>query len=129
MRNRITPYQYAIFLYELFSEKGDAKKKMGEFIGILKKNNDVGKIGSILKEFDAYEKKQNGVRSLEVVSARPISKGVRESIKKAIKGDGEPEIKETIDPSVLGGLVLISDDMMIDGTFRKKIIEFKKLLA
>jgi len=127
MRNKITPYHYAIFLYELFLEKGDAKKKMDEFIGILKKNNDLGKIQSILLEFDAYEKKQRNIRSLEVISAKPISKGIIESIKKAIKG--ESEIKETIDPSVLGGLVLISDDMMIDGTFRKKIIELNKLLS
>jgi F-type H+-transporting ATPase subunit delta len=129
MKNKITPYQYAIFLYELSSDKGDIKKKIKEFIGVLEKNNDVGKIASIIKEFDAYEKKQRGVRSVEVISAKPINKEVKEAIKKAIKGKGEPEIKETVDPDVLGGLILISEDMMIDGTFRKKIRELNKSLS
>ncbi len=129
MRNKTTPYQYAIFLYELVSQKGDVKEKMKEFIGILAKNNDMGKIGSIVREFDAYEKKQRGVRSLEVISAKPISKETREQIKKTAGGKGEPELKETLDPSVLGGLILISGDKMIDGSFRKKIRDLNKLLS
>lgn len=129
MKKKITPLQYAIFLYEITSGKSDIKKNIKGFIEILVKNNDLGKIDEIIKEFEAYEKKQRGVKEAELISAEPLAAGVKKQISELMKGAGRLEIKEIVDPDMIGGLTMIIGDTMVDGSLRRKLAELKKTLA
>lgn len=129
MTKKITPYQYAIFLYEITREKSEIQKTIKGFIGILAKNNDLGRIDEIIREFEAYEKKQRGIREVELISAKPLSSAVKNQITELVKERGEAEIKETVNPDLLGGITLIIGDMMIDGSLRNKLRELNKLLS
>ena len=128
MRNKITAQQYAIFLYEITRKESEVKKMTQGFLEILAKNNDLGEIDEIIREFEMYEKKQKGITGVELVSAKPIAAAVKKQISELIK-DGKPEIQESVNSDLLGGITLIIGDMMIDASLRRKLGELKKVLS
>ena len=128
MRNKITPFQYAIFLYEITRKPSEVKKTTKDFLRVLLKNNDLGKIDEIVREFERYEKKQMGITEVELISAKPVAPTVKKQISELIK-DGKPEIKESLDPDLIEGMILIVGDMMVDGSIRRKLEELRKALA
>jgi len=126
---KITPFQYAIFLYQITLKTPDVKKKVNDFLGILAKNNDLGKINEIMREFKAYERKQKGIKEVEIISAKPLGASAKRQISESIKDGGKSEIKETVDPDLIGGLTMIIGDTMIDGSLRRKLRELNKALS
>lgn len=129
MTKKITPFQYAIFLYEVTPQGVDINKRVKGFLGILAKNNDLGKAGEIIKEFEKYEKKIKGIKDVEISSAKPIAKDAKMQILEAIKNKNGLELKETVNPDLLGGIIVTIDDMMIDGSLRRKLRELSKILT
>ena len=128
MTKKITPYQYAIFLYEITREKSKVQKMTKCFLEILAKNNDLGKTDKIVNEFEKYEKKQMGITEVELISAKPAVSSMKKKISELIK-DGKLEIKENVNPDLVGGAILIVGDMMIDGSIRRKLGELRRALA
>lgn len=128
MKNKITAQQYAILLYEITSGEANIQKKIKSFLGILVKNNDIGKIDDIIKEFEKYDKKQRGIKDVEIISAKPMAKEIKDQITEIFKSQGKIDFKETINPELIAGLVVIFGDMMIDGSLRKKIRDLNKSL-
>ena len=128
MTKKITPLQYAIFLYEITRKPSETKKMTKDFLEILAKNNDLAKIDEIVNEFEKYEKKQMGITEVELISAKPVAPTVKKQISELIK-DGKPEIKESLDPDLIEGMILIVGDMMVDGSIRRKLEELRKALA
>ncbi len=123
---KITPFQYAVFLYDITSRGADVAKRVNGFLKILEKNNDLGNIGKIIKEFEKYEKKQKGVQDVEIISAAPLANDLRKQVLDAV-GD-KNDIKEIVNPDLLGGVIVTVGDTMIDGSLRKKLKELSKAL-
>ncbi|MBI2626383.1 MAG: ATP synthase F1 subunit delta [Candidatus Nealsonbacteria bacterium] len=124
---KITPLQYAILLYEITLKRSEIKKQINGFLGILAKNNDLGKIDGIIKEFEKYEKKQKGVKDVEIISAKPIAKDIKAKVLEEI--EGEADLKETVNPDLLGGIIVTVDDMMTDGSLKRKLKELSEVLT
>lgn len=129
MRNKITPFQYAVFLYEITFKKHEVKKIIKDFFDVLIKNNDLGKIKDIMREFEAYEKKQKGIKEIAIASAEPFSREFKKQIRAAAKGLGISAMEESINPDLIGGLTLVVGDTMIDGSLRNKLRELNKALS
>lgn len=125
---KITPLQYAIFLYELATQKTDTGKLAQNFLKILAKNSDLWKVEGIIKEFEKYDKKQKGIRDVEIISASVLDNQTRNSILDAVGEKSKLHIRETVDHNLLGGLVVTVEDMMIDGSLRKKIKDLGQAL-
>lgn len=124
---KITPLQYATFLYEITSKKAEVKKMAENFLAILAKHNDLGKIDKIIKEFEIYEKKQRGIKDVEMMSAKSLEPKIKNQIAELI--GGRLEIQENVSPDLIGGLTLIIEDTMIDSSFKSKIRELNKALS
>ncbi len=58
--------------------------------------------------------------SVEVVSAMPLSDDEKKRVAKEI---GSKDVSYVVDPSILGGLVLRSDDRVVDGSVRSNLTE------
>ncbi|MBI2042376.1 MAG: ATP synthase F1 subunit delta [Candidatus Nealsonbacteria bacterium] len=123
---KITPLQYAIFLYELTSQGANITKQINEFLGVLAKNNDLSKIREVINDFEKYEKRQRGAQDVEIISATPLAKDLRTQILSAI--GGKIDVKETVNPELLGGAIVTVGDTMIDGSLRRKLKELSKVL-
>lgn len=126
---KITPLQYAIFLYEITSRKTDIKKNIRGFIEILAKNNELGLVNKIIEEFEAYEKRMKGIYDVEIASAKPLESGIKKQVIDSLKNYGKIEIKESVNPDLIGGLTLTVGDMMVDGSLRSRVAELKKALS
>lgn len=125
---KITPLQYAIFLYEITSEKQDIKNNIKGFVEILAKNNDFSKINEIIRRFETYDKKMKGIYDVEITSASPLESAAKKHIIESLKNYGKIEIKEAVNPGLIAGITLTIEDVMVDGSLKNKLRELEKVL-
>lgn len=127
---KITPKQYAISLYESTTkiDKIQAEKRIGNFIKILIKNNDLSLIDKIIQQYYKYYRNQRNITKIEVSSAKKLNP---EILNKLIqKFHNQIEIEETVDESLIGGIVLrIDDNLLLDGSVKRKLENLEKNLT
>ena len=127
---KITPKQYAISLYESTTkiDKIQAEKRIGNFIKILIKNNDLSLIDKIIQQYYKYYRNQRNITKIEVSSAKKLNP---EILNKLIqKFHNQIEIEETIDESLIGGIVLrIDDNLLLDGSVKRKLENLERNLT
>jgi len=108
--------------YELvrtvFSER--LERLFIEFLIVLIDKHRVRFLPDILDEFDQLLNVEKGVLKATVVSATKLDQNVYDSLKpKLEKKTGlKVEIEKKIDPAILGGMIVIMHDEIIDGSVR-----------
>ena len=126
---KITPKQYAISLYEstIKIDKIQAEKRIGNFIKILQKNNDLSLIDKIIQQYHKHHRNQRNISKIEISSAKKLNPEILNKLVQ--KFNNQIEIEETVDKSLIGGIVLkIDDDILLDGSVKKKLENLKKNL-
>ncbi|MDD4901802.1 MAG: ATP synthase F1 subunit delta [Patescibacteria group bacterium] len=131
---KITAKQYATVLLE--SLEGKNEKQIGEtlqkFADVLRANNHLSLLGGIIRFFnEAWDKKNNTVEA-EIVTAREISKTAIAELEKFIKsraGSDKVEMSETIDPSLLGGVILRYGNKSLDLSLKTKLADLKRQIV
>jgi F0F1-type ATP synthase delta subunit len=63
---------------------------------------------------------------VEVVSAMPLSDAEQNKVKKEI---GASDVSFTVDPSILGGLVVRAGDRVVDGSIRSNLSDLAGSLS
>ena len=124
---KITPKQYAISLYEstIKIDEVQAEQRIGNFIEILKKNNDLSLVDKIIQQYYKYYREQRNISKIEVSSAKKLNPEILNKIIQ--KFNKQIEIEETIDESLIGGIVLrIDNNLLIDSSVKKKLENLKK---
>ena len=82
---------------------------------------------AIIREFEAYAKKQDGVVGIEITSARKLDKATLNLITKAF---GEKvEAVESVDEGLIGGMRVKMEDRILDGSIRTHLMRLKQQLA
>jgi F0F1-type ATP synthase delta subunit len=92
-------------------------------------HNMVDEVDLIVNDIAHELHVQAGVLTVEVVSARQLSDGVRESLRELLRtetGADNVVLHETTDQALLGGFVARTPDAEIDASVRTKL---KKLAA
>lgn len=125
-----TPRQFAIALYEAAEEAGD--KKLEEiilnFAKILQKENKLNWKNKIIAALEKYAREQEGIEEFETMSARPLSASLLREIKKCL-GDGKKIVlKKKQTPSILGGIIIKSEDKIWDLSLKKQLQLLKNKL-
>ncbi|HVY67360.1 MAG TPA: ATP synthase F1 subunit delta [Patescibacteria group bacterium] len=117
---KFSPKQYAQALLESLSETAakDHDKILDNFARILAQNGDLGRYDQIEQEFRKLQLAQNGIRQAEVTLAREaeLNKGLLDELNRAV--GGKLDIKQRVDESIIGGLVVRVDDTLIDGSVK-----------
>jgi len=79
----------------------------------------------IIEEISRLPKEQFNTKSkdIKITSSFPLLERQRVDLKKVLaeKLGSEPEVKEEIDPKLIGGLILEIGGMVIDGTLKNKL--------
>jgi F-type H+-transporting ATPase subunit delta len=71
-------------------------------------------------------KERKGIVTAEVTSAVALSDDQRKEVSASLAGLGQHiELKEKVDPNILGGLKVRVADRRVDASFRKKLNELK----
>jgi F-type H+-transporting ATPase subunit delta len=118
---RVTPEELAQLV------TGIAGPKLGEqganFVRTLADNRRLGYLPEISELFDTFKDAAEGVADVTVTSAAPLDEGQRQKIRSALERRLKRQVRlhcET-DPQLIGGAVLRSGDLVIDGSLRTRL--------
>ncbi|KKR34611.1 MAG: ATP synthase subunit delta [Candidatus Magasanikbacteria bacterium GW2011_GWA2_40_10] len=121
-------FQFAKALYEVTKDlpKSNLPEVIGQFVLILQKNNKLKKVNYIIEEFENYAKKQEGIKMVEIETARKLDPTVISKLKKTF---GEKsEITELVNKELLGGARIKVDDMVYDASLKTQLARLKQAL-
>ena len=128
MKKKRTTIEYAKALYEL--TKGMKGEKMhlavAEFVRLLTREHKLKKGERIVLEFVKYAKKMEGAIPLTVTTAREMTE--KELLKIGDAISKEAEVTPVIDPEIIGGVVIKTDDMIFDGSIKTQLSKLKSAL-
>ncbi len=127
---KITPKQYAISLYETTKnvDRFRAEERIKNFVAILKKNNDLSLADKIKDEYNKYHRDQKNISKIKITSSNKLDSKILNKIIQKFKN--QIEVEEEIDESLINGIVIkIDNDVLIDGSVRRKLEDLRKELV
>ena len=103
---------------------------VGNFVRVVAQNRRLFAVPAMIKAFRDIAADARGEVSAEVTSAHPLTASQEEELKAALKGvtGKDVAIAATVDPSLLGGLVVKIGSRQIDTSLRTKLNSLKLAL-
>ena len=118
---KITPKQYAVALFEStrhLPEK-EIDKIIKNFAGVLKKNNDLSLGEKIIGEYQNYCRREKDIAKIQITASEKIGGDIINILTQKL---GQAvEIEQKADKGLIGGAVVRMNDILIDGSVRKKL--------
>jgi len=125
---KLTSNQYASALFEAVTETDpkDHDKVLDNFVKILAQNGDLGKYEEIDNEFRKLKLESQGIKEAEVTVAKEteINHQIIQQLNSVVQASGllsKLEIKQKIDASIIGGVVVRVDDTLIDASVKTQL--------
>jgi F-type H+-transporting ATPase subunit delta len=93
------------------------------FLGVLAQNRRLGQLGNVIRFFGLLAAQHRGETTAEVTSAHPLDDDQVAALKANLKSrlGRDVAVDLTVDPTILGGLVVKVGSQMIDGSIRTKL--------
>ena len=93
------------------------------FLGVLAQNRRLGQLGAVIRSYGQLAARHRGETTAEVTSAHPLSatqvKALKAKLKTQLARDVAVDL--TVDPSILGGLIVKIGSRQIDSSIRSKL--------
>lgn len=98
-------------------------KLVRDFVGVIANNRRLGALRTIVAEFAALVAAKRGVVVANVQSAHPLSDVQREQLRARLieAGYGSVNIREAVDPALLGGLVVRIGARLYDTSLKSRL--------
>lgn len=96
-------------------------------IGLMAAKRRLFALGDVIKGFDALLARHRGIVPAEVRSARPLTAAQRKALETALAEAAGAKIAldVSVDPSLIGGLVVKLGSRMIDSSIRSKLSQLQ----
>jgi F-type H+-transporting ATPase subunit delta len=93
------------------------------FLDLLAENDRLGYLPEIAERFEELKAEDQNVADVEVTSAVELTDAQRERLASALRTRLRRDVRLhcTVDPSLIGGAVVRSGDMLIDGSLLQKL--------
>ena len=93
------------------------------FLGVLARNGRLAQLGNIIAAFGKLAAAHRGEITAEVTAAHPLSDTQLDALKAKLKAGlgASVALDLTVDPAILGGLVVKVGSRMVDSSLRTKI--------
>ncbi len=93
------------------------------FLGVLASNRRLGQLSSVVRYFNLLAANHRGETTAEVTSAHPLTDEQVQALKANLKTriGRDVAVDLSVDPAILGGLVVKVGSQMIDGSIRTKL--------
>lgn len=103
---------------------------VGNFLRVVAKNRRLFAVPSMIRAFRAIASEARGEATAEVTSAHALSSGQQTELKAALKAVAGKDVSlnVTVDPSILGGLVVRLGSRQIDTSLKTKLNSLKLAL-
>lgn len=131
---KLTAQKYAAALFEGLKGKNSsqAKRVIGNFIGVLAVNKDLALAEKIIERLAEIWNKERGVLEAELIAARSLDKKIKNLAVNYLKTKTQVKhikLIPEIDKNILGGMMIKCGDRILDLTVRTQIDELKKQLV
>lgn len=95
----------------------------GNFLGVLARNRRLGKLGEVVRAFASMTAAHRGEVSADVTSAHPLDNAQVEALKAKLKSrlGRDVAVNLTVDPAILGGLVVKVGSRLMDASIRTRL--------
>lgn len=93
------------------------------FLGVLSENRRLGQLGAVIKTFRLLAAHHRGETTAEVTSAHPLGDDQVDALRQALRQrlGREVAVDLSVDPSLLGGLVVRIGSQMIDSSIKTRL--------
>lgn len=110
--------------------KSEEYRKIRDFIFVIIDNSRERNLCSILKEFISLSNREEGIAEGIVYSTERLSDSEIDKITSAVeeKLGKKISLRNRLDPSLIGGVKVIVDGFVFDGSIRNKLAELKRHL-
>jgi F-type H+-transporting ATPase subunit delta len=130
---KITATQYAKSLYELTVGKSETEIDgvVAKFLKVLIKNRQLKIAKKIMESFATIFNAENGIVEAEVATSRELESSQVHKIKSFLKEKYQAKevvMKNKIDASIKGGVVIRVEDEILDGSVARQLGELKRVL-
>lgn len=98
------------------------------FVKLLVNKGRESNLPEIATAFITQYKEMKGIMTVKLTLAAPVNDEVKKSIIKRITGnvpDSQVEVKEVINPDIIGGFILQLEDKLIDASVRRDLNDVK----
>ena len=121
------PVQYAKILYKLMQDvpEKDHSAAIASFVGLLQKEQAIGKINYIIEEFEKISRLFDGTAPLSVTTAHELSETMKKDIEKKFEGTIETI---TIDKDIIGGVVVRKGNTILDTSIKSQLNQLAQTL-
>ena len=94
-----------------------------KYLGALASNRRLGEVSNTIRSFQALAANHRGETKAEVTSAHPLSAAQVDELKKQLKArvGRDVTVDLTVDPAILGGLVVKIGSQMIDSSIKTRL--------
>ena len=99
---------------------------MHSFIALVVEKGRYRQLVSILGQYIELYKKEMNIISLELVTTNKINDELKQKINQKLGEQENVAFKETIDPSIMGGILIKLNDLQFDATVKKKLNNVRK---
>jgi len=104
---------------------------MLKFVNLVIEKNREPLLGDMIRYFEHLYKRFKGIKSVQIITASSLEESYVEEIKAYIEREfGSPvEMETKVNPEIIGGLILVVDDKIIDNSIvhQMKLIKQKFL--
>jgi F-type H+-transporting ATPase subunit delta len=98
------------------------------FVKLMVNKGRESNMPEIATAFISQYKEMKNIKTVKLTLAAPVSDAVKKTIIKRITGDvpdSQVEVKEVINPDIIGGFILQLDDKLIDASVRRDLNDVK----
>lgn len=102
-----------------------------KFLLLLMDKKRLGHIGDITEAYTSLFEQMQGVLKAKVITAVPLGAELEEmTLEKLEKETGKTiRLTKTTDPGIIGGMIIILEDTIVDGSIRHQLNTMKKSLS
>ena len=131
---RISAKQYAIVLYDLTDgkTKPEIEKFVADFARYIRKERKLKLAEKIVEQFGRVYNSKRDIVEAEVVTAEKLSAGAEKKVKEYVERKYKAKeviVKNIVDETIKGGVIIRVRDEVMDGSLRGKINELNKILT
>ena len=94
-----------------------------QFLGVLAQNRRLGKLGAVIRDFRLLAAHHRGEATAQVASAHPLTADQVDALKAQLRTriGRDVNVDLSVDPSLLGGLVVKIGSQMIDSSIKTRL--------
>ena len=125
LKNPVVSKEKKINIFQK-SFQGQLSNLMQSFIKLIIDKGRYRDLLSILDQYIEIYKKEMNIISLELVTTKKINDSLKQKINNKLGAQENVVFKETIDPKVLGGILIRLNDLQFDATVKNKLNNVRK---